>query len=187
MARAVHVATTFAVSWNSPDRRTGGNTKDRARQADSHDLRVAEPFCAGRCKLCVLAVGHFVRAPVTVATGVRGRVSRGLQPVRELAPPPVVLQRFMEENVPFDHRHRSGDELNPREQASLRALKRLAVMHDEQHQEQENKTSNKSTITATALAYRVLVEGWEGTYTLPHWQKNLFGIIALQCVTESAK
>ena len=62
------------------------------------------------------AAEHFVRSPVTVATGVRGRVSRGLRPERELAPPPVVLQRLLEENAPLEHRQWRGDELNPREQ-----------------------------------------------------------------------
>ena len=80
------------MSWTSPHRRTRGNTEDRARRADVHDLWVAEPFRAGRGKQRVPAVEHFVRAPVTSATGVRGRVSWGLRPVRELAPPPLVLQ-----------------------------------------------------------------------------------------------
>ena len=66
--------------------------------------------------------------------GVCGRISQGLRPGRELAPPLVVLQRFMEQNVPFEHRQLSGDELKPREQVSLRALRRLAEMHDEEHQ-----------------------------------------------------
>ena len=60
MAHAVRVAATFAVSWRSPDRRIGGNTEDRARGAGAHDHRVAEPFRAGRGKLRVPAVDHFV-------------------------------------------------------------------------------------------------------------------------------
>ena len=40
----------------------------------------------------------------------------GLRPGRQLAPPPVVLQRFLEENAPLEHRQWRGDELNPREQ-----------------------------------------------------------------------
>ena len=115
MAYAARVAATFAVSWRSHARQTGGTTEDRARRADAHDLRVAEPFRAGRRKLRVPAVDHFMRVPVTVATVVRGRVSRGLRPGRDLPPPPVVLQRFLEQNVPLEHRQWSGDELNPRE------------------------------------------------------------------------
>ena len=155
MAHAVRFAATFAVSWTSPDRRTGGNIEDRARRADAHDLRVAEPFRAGRGKQRVPAVDHFVRAPVTVATGGRGSVSRGLRRGRELATPQFVLQRFMEEKVPLEPRQRSGDELNPREQVSLRALKRLAEMHEEQHQGQHSKPrgagdeEHKSTHTPT--------------------------------------
>ena len=95
MAYAARVAATFAVLWRSPDRQTGGNTEDRARRDDAHNLRVSEHFCAGRGKLRVPAVDHFMRAPITVATAVRERVSRGLRPGRELAPPPVVLQRFL--------------------------------------------------------------------------------------------
>ena len=153
MAYAVRVAATFAVSWRSPDRRTGGNTEDRGPRADAQDLRVSEPFRAGHGKLRAPAVDHFVRAPVIVATAVRARVSWGLRPGRELAPPPVVLQRFMEENVPFEHRQRSGDELNPREQVSLKALKRLAEMHDEELHGQHSKPrgagdeEHKSTYT----------------------------------------
>ena len=61
----------------------------------------------------------------------------------------------MEENVPLEHRQWSDDELNPREQVSLRALKRLAEMHDEQHQGQHSMPrgardeEHKSTHTPT--------------------------------------
>ena len=60
MAHAVRVAATFAVSWRSHARQTSGTTEDRARRADAHDHRVAEPFCAGRSKLRVPAVDHFL-------------------------------------------------------------------------------------------------------------------------------
>ena len=80
MAYAARVAVTFAVSWRSPDHQTGGNTENRARRDDAHDLRVAEPFCAGRGKLRVLAVDHFMRTPIIVAMAVRECVSRGLRP-----------------------------------------------------------------------------------------------------------
>ena len=77
MAYAVRVAATFAVSWMSPDRRTGLSTEDCAPRADAHDLRVSRTFRAGRGKLRVLAVDHFVLAPITMATAVHRRVSGG--------------------------------------------------------------------------------------------------------------
>ena len=78
MAYAARVAATFAVSWWSRDRQTCGNADDRARRDDGHDLRVAEPFRAGRGKLRVPAVDHFMRALITVATAIREHVSRGV-------------------------------------------------------------------------------------------------------------
>ena len=78
MAYAARVAATFAVSWRLRDRQTCGNTEDHARRDDGHALRVAEPFRAGRGKLRVPAVDHFMRALITVATAIRERVSRGV-------------------------------------------------------------------------------------------------------------
>ena len=47
------------MPWTLPNRGTGGNTEDRAPRADAHDLRVAEPFRAGRRKLRMPAVELF--------------------------------------------------------------------------------------------------------------------------------
>ena len=60
VVHVVRVVATFAVSWRSRDDRTGSNIEDHARRADAHDLRAAEPFCTGRGKLRMLAVGYFV-------------------------------------------------------------------------------------------------------------------------------